>query len=176
MPKSRGWCVTHGGEDLFEEARRDGLADLVERDRLAEAHVFGGHALLLEAAVQDVHDFVELERLQDVVVGAALHRVDRGLDGAEAGHDHGDGAGGRLADLFEQGDATHSWHLQVADDEIELFPLQVADRCQAVFGRAHGIPFHAEELREHLANGFLVVDHQDARSTVQTVGHRGLLA
>ena len=83
--------VADGRQHLVErEARGDGLADLVEREGLAQAQVLGRQALLLEPALDDVDDLFDLEGLEDVVVGAALHRVDRRLDGAEAGHDHGE--------------------------------------------------------------------------------------
>ena len=69
------------------QRRRDGLADLVDRERVLEADVLVLQALAIEPALHDVHDLLDLERLEDVVVGAALHGLDGGLDGAEAGHD-----------------------------------------------------------------------------------------
>jgi hypothetical protein len=69
------------------QAGRNRLADLVERQHFLEPHVFGGQLLALETAAHRVHHFLHLERLHDVVVGATFHRIDRGLDRAEASHD-----------------------------------------------------------------------------------------
>src|SRR4051794_34906770 len=70
-------------QNLFErEARRDCLAHLVERESLFEAQVLRREPLLLEATLNDVDDLFDFERLEDVVVRAALHRVDRRLDRA----------------------------------------------------------------------------------------------
>jgi hypothetical protein len=79
-----------GVEDVVEiERGRERLADLVDRQRLAQADVLGLQLLAVQPALDDVDDLLDLERLEDVVVGAALHRLDRGLDRAEPGHDHG---------------------------------------------------------------------------------------
>ncbi len=111
--------VADGREHLVErEARGDGLAHLVERERLAQPQVLRREPLLLEPALDDVDDLFDLERLEDVVVGAALHRVDRRLDRAEAGHDDGERVRRRVADGLEQLDAAHARHLEVADDEV----------------------------------------------------------
>ena len=137
-------------EDLVErEARGDRLADFVERERLAEAEILGRHALLFDPALHDVDDLVELERLEHVVVGPALHRVDRRLDGAEAGHDHGERVGRCLADGVEQLDAAHARHFQIADDEVVVAFFKLAERARSVFGGTDDIAFHAEEVREH---------------------------
>ena len=105
--------VADGRQHLFErEARGDGLADLVERERFAQPQVLGRQPLLLEAALDDVNDLFDLERLEDVVVRAALHGINRGLDRAEAGHDDGDRVRRRLANRLEQLDAAHARHLQ----------------------------------------------------------------
>ena len=148
-------------EHLVErEARGDGLAHLVERERFLEPQVLGREALLLEPALDDVDDLFDLERLEDVVVGAALHRVDRGLDRAEAGHDDGERVGRGLADRLEQLDAAHARHLQIADDEVVVRAIELAERARAVLGGADDVAFHPEEVREDVADELLVVDDQ----------------
>ena len=159
--------VADGREHLLErEARGDGLAHLVERERLAQAQVLGREPLLLEAALHDVDDLFDLERLEDVVVGAALHRVDRRLDRAEAGHDHGERVRARrCAICVEQLDAAHARHLEVADDEVVVRAARARSSARgAVLGRADDVALHAEEVREDVADELLVVDDEDARA------------
>jgi hypothetical protein len=154
-------------EDLIErEARRDRLAHLVERHGLLEAHVLRDHPLLVDAAADDVDDLLELERLEDVVVSAALHRVDRCLDRAEAGHDHRHGLRRDLADLVEQRDAAHLRHLQVGEDEVVVRAPELVERAGSVLGRADMEAFHVEQVREHVADDLLVVDDEDARTLI----------
>src|SRR5262249_46239015 len=106
----------------------------------------------------DVDDLLHLERLEDVVVGAALHRVDGRLHRAEAGHDDRQRVGRRRADLLEQLDAAHARHLQIADHEIVVGDVELAQRRVAVFGRAPALSSYPGEVRGEGANDFLVVD------------------
>jgi hypothetical protein len=163
--------VADGGEHLLErEAGRDGLAHRVQRHRLAQAQVLGRQPLLLEAALHDADDLLHLEGLEDVVVGAALHRVDRGLDGAEAGHDDGEGVGRDGADRLEQLDAAHPRHLQVADDEVVVGVAQLSQRRRPVLGGANDVALHAEEVGQDVPDELLVVDDEDAGAFVGGLG------
>ena len=121
-------------------------------------------------------DLFDLERLEDVVVGAALHGVDRGLDRAEAGHDDGERVGGGLADRLEQLDAAHARHLEVADDEVVVRASELGERARAVLRGAHDVAFHAEEVREDVADELLVVDDEDARPFLRRRGLGHLMA
>ncbi len=151
-------------EHLVERERRgDGLAHLVEREGLAEAEVLRREAPLLEAALDDVHHLLDAEGLEHVVVGAALHRVDGRLDGAEARHDHRHHVGVVLVDVLEQLDAPHVGHLQVGDHQVVGVRVDLGERDAPVFGRADLKAFEREKVREDLADDLLVVDHEDAR-------------
>ena len=57
---------------------------------------------VVERALDDVDHLLDLERLEQVVVRALLHRLDRGLHRAEAGHEDGQHAEALLLDLLEQ--------------------------------------------------------------------------
>ena len=159
--------IADGRENLFErQARRNRLAHRVERHRLAQAQVLRRQPLLLEAALHDADDLLDLERLEDVVVGAALHRVDGRLHRAEAGHDDGERVGRGGADRVEQLDAAHARHLEVADDEIVVGVAELRERRRAVLRRADDVPLHAEEVGQDVPDELLVVDDEDARSFV----------
>jgi hypothetical protein len=165
--------VAHRREHLVErQARRHRLAHLVERKRFSQPKVLGRELLLLDAALNHANDLVDLERLQDVVVGAALHRVDRRLDRAEAGHDDGERVRSGRVHLLEQLDAPHPRHLEIADDEVVARVTELVQRRRAVLGRADDVPLHPEEVGEDVANELLVVDDEDRRTLIDTAHAR----
>ncbi len=156
--------VDDGADDLFErQAVRDRFGHLVERERLFEAHVLGLQLLLLEAAPDGVDDLLHLEGLEDVVVGAALHRLDGGLDRAEAGHDHGDHVRRVFLDGAQQLDATHLRHLQVTQHQVVMLPRELDERLRAILRGSNDEAFHRKEVGQDLTNDLLVVDDQDVR-------------
>jgi hypothetical protein len=161
--------VDRGVQDDIEhvvdvERRRDRLRHLVDGQRLAEPDVLRLQALPVQAALDDVDDLLDLERLEDVVVRAILHRLDRALDRAEAGHDHGEDVDVLLGDLLEQLQPRHPRHLEVGDDEVVRADAQLDQRLLAVLHRADHVPLERQELREDLADHLLVVDDEDPRS------------
>ncbi len=153
--------VEHG---VDRQRGRDGLADLVDRERVLEADVLVLQALAIEAALHDVHDLLDLERLEDVVVGAALHGLDGRLDGAEARHDDGQHGQALLGDLLDELEAAHVGHLEIRDHEVVAAAVQLLERLDAVLDRVDDVPLHVEEVGEDLADDLLVVDDEDARA------------
>jgi hypothetical protein len=116
--------LLHGGfgdqlENVLQaQALADGLGDLVQAQGLLEADVLLLQTLAIEAPLDDVDNLLDLERLEDVVVGTLLHGLDGGLDRAESGHDDGEHVEALLVDLLEQLQAAHSGHLQIADHQV----------------------------------------------------------
>jgi hypothetical protein len=158
---------------IEREAVGDGLAHLVERERLLEADVLGGQLLLLEPAADGVDHLLHLEGLEDVVVRAALHGVDGGLDRAEARHDHGDHVGHVLGDGLQQLEPAHVGHLQVAEHQVVVGAGQLDQGGGAVFGGAHPEALHGQEVGQDLADDLLVVHHEQARRIVAGRGAGG---
>ena len=115
------------------------------------------------ARCDDVDDLLDLERLEDVVVGALLHRLDRGLDRAEAGHDHGQHAEPLGLDLLEQLQPRQPRHLEIGDHQIVRTQAQLGERLLAVLDGVDREAFEREEVGEDLADHALVVDDEDAR-------------
>ena len=132
------------------------------RQRVLEADVLVLQALAIQAALHDVDDLLDLERLEDVVVGALLHRLDRGLDRAEAGHDDRQDRDALLGDLLDQLEAAHVGHLQIGDDQVVAARCSSSQRRDAVLDGVDDVALHAEEVGEDLADHLLVVDDQDA--------------
>src|SRR6185436_9179210 len=63
--------------------------------------------------------FVSEKRLLNEVDGAELHRFDRGIDRAEAGHDHEDGVDAILAKLAQNVDTGKTGHAHVGQNDVE---------------------------------------------------------
>ncbi len=121
-------------------------------------------ALPIEAALDDVDDLLDLERLENVVVRAVLHGLDGGFHGAEAGHDHGQDRDAELGDLFDQIEPVHLGHLEVRDDQVVAALLQLLQGLHAVLDGAYHVALQTQKVRQNLADHTLVVDHQDARA------------
>ena len=131
-------------------------------DLAAQQLVGAAQALALARLAQREQHLGGGEGLGEVVVGAALHRLDRELRGAEGRHqDHG-----RFRQaphqLGQQLEAVHPGHAQVAEHqlgggEVELAQGRLGVRCADDF-----IALGREHQREALAQGLVVVDDQDA--------------
>ena len=92
---------------------------------------------MLQGLVDEKPHFVGAERFQDVIEGAALHGLDRGLHGAVGGDDDDRQPGEVLAHPGEQLHASHAGHLQIGDDELEdLFVEGPGGRCAVGLGAA----------------------------------------
>ena len=156
--------TAQGVHYLFErETRCNRFADLVERERFLEAEVLGLEPLLLEPTPNRVDHFFHLERLEDVVIRALLHRLDGRFDGPETSHDDRDHVRRVLADGPEELEAAHVRHLQVAQHQVEAVTREL-DQCAApVLCGANVETLHRQEVRENFPDHFLVVDHEDLR-------------
>ena len=97
----------------------DVLEAVLGLELLPEVEVLVAELLALERVPDDEVDFVELERLGDVVVGAELHRLHRGLGRGHRG-DHDDrGVGGDLLGGAQHLQPVHLRHAQIGDDHVE---------------------------------------------------------
>ena len=123
--------------------------------------------LVLEAAVLDglvdleLH-LLDLERLLHVVERADLHRLDRGVHGAERGHQ--DHVGGRVQRL---GGAQHvhavaAAHLQVAQHDVVGAFVQLLDGDVAVGGLIDVVVRVGERPDDAAAKGIVIVCYEDA--------------
>ena len=89
----------------------------------------------VERALDGELEFVDLERLGDVVVSAQLHRFHGGFHRGVAG-DHDDGGErGQIAARFEDVEAVHVFHLDVRDNHLRHASGQGVDgACGGVEG------------------------------------------
>ena len=141
-----------GADDPFEVV---GLLLLV-----AEVVELMAQPFQLERLVDlDLH-LLDLERLLHVVEGAVLHRLDRGVDRSERGHQ--DERRGRMESLgraqhLEPGRAAH---LQVADDDVEVALVKLLDRGVAVAGLLDIVAGRRQRQREPAPECIMIVRDQ----------------
>ena len=148
---------------LHPRAAADDLAEAVgvRLQVLAERAVLGDEPALREGVAHDGQHFVVLERLGDVVEGAALHRRDRALDRRERGDHQHRQVVVDLLQLVERGHAVHARHHDVDDGGVERDRAGELEALGGVGGEANGIALARQQRLEDLAHDLLVVDDQN---------------
>ena len=146
--------------------RRRLAHDRVEPETLVE-HLAQVRHLVAQLPVLDqlehpAPEFVEVDRLGQIVVGADAHRLDRRLDRAEAGdQDH------REVEFLgphpvQEREPVHARHPQVAHRQAHpRLPLDERQRRLRVVEHAHAETGPFERDRHRLARPGLVIDHDD---------------
>ena len=131
-------------------------------DLLAQRAIF----LLQFAALQRARDqhfhLVEIERFRDKIIGAALHRLDRGIDRSVGRHHDADGRMRHFEGAFDQGHAIFAPQPQIGQEKIDLLALQHIDRAGDV-GRDVDIVIILEQTTQPVARMLFVIDNQDGR-------------
>ena len=103
------------------------------------------------------------ERLLHEIDGAELHRLDRRVDGAEAGHDDERGIDAEIAQLAEDVEAGNPRHAHVGEDDVEGATLGHLEAFLAGRRRLHAVPRAAERPLHAVADARVVVNQQNPR-------------
>jgi hypothetical protein len=107
-------------------------------------------------------DPVAVERLGEVVEGAAPHGVDHvGRVGGVARHDDDRQVAPELARLVEQLEAAHPGQLDVEDGEVEGLGLEQLERLLGAAGVGELVALRLEDPAHGAADVRLVVDDED---------------
>ena len=128
---------------LADDARRSGRRGGVGAQRLG----LGLGALAGAALGAQLERALDLERAPprartacEEVERAELHRLDRGLDGAERGDDHRPAVGIALAHRLDHVEPVHALHLEIGDDEVGGGGLPPVRRASAPRPRTRPAP------------------------------------
>ena len=165
--ENRAAGLRHGLEQLEQLPHHLALADdaleaVPLLELLAQVGVLGAQPALLERRVDDVQQFVELERLLDEVARAALDGLDGVLHRAEAGDDDADDVGIERARLVEHRRAVGAAaEPQVGDDDVEGERGRGDDGLLARRGLLHVEAAVGEALGHRLAQRRLVFNEQN---------------
>ncbi len=143
------------------------IADDAERGHDAGAARGFGLGLLeepgpLHRATQRVEERLDVDRLLDEVVGAALHRVDRGVDRRIGGHHHDPGRGGGGAHVVEEGQAVEARHPEIGEHDRRLHGADQLESAEGVLRGDDLVALSTQQPGQRRAGPRLVVDDQDA--------------
>jgi hypothetical protein len=129
-----------------------------------------------QGLVDQEQELLDLERLGDVVVGAELDRLDRGLDRAEGG-DHDDVRRvGEGADVADQIEAVEVGHPQVGDHQLDWLGARGLEAGGAAAGGPDPVAGVGQLLGQELAHRVVVLDDEHGRGGVShgaTLPHLG---
>ena len=108
--------------------------------------------------VRHLHHAFQPERLGEIARHAEVERFDGVGFGREPREDD-DRHLGTLPDLTDHREPVHAGHPEVRDQQVEVFGSQAIDRGGAV-GDGFDFALFFERLRDEVAHGLFVVDHE----------------
>ena len=160
--------LLHDGEDGLQRAA--GADDAVEVVdvllRVPEVVDLVLQAPVLDGLFDLELHLLDFEGLLHVVEGADLHRLDRGVDGAERRHQ--DDRRRRVQRLGrpQHVEPVAAAHLQVAEDDVVVAFVQLLDRDVAVRRLVDVVPRVGQRADDAAAEGIVIVGDQDTTHTL----------
>ena len=142
----------------------DDVADLEVAGRLHEEAVDLLFHLQGLDGLPDGHvQFVHVDRLVDVIEGPALHGIDRGFH-VVMGGDHDDlDVLVVLPQVLEHRESVHIGETDVEDDHVRRGFDELVQPFRAGRGRHHLVALFGEIQFKRLADGTVVIDHENFR-------------
>ncbi len=125
---------------------------------LLERAVLASQRFTLFGFGERQQDFVLLEGLRDVVVGAGLHRFDRQVDRAVRAHQDHRRQGRARLQFGAELDPGHPAHADVGKHEVRIETLQLLQRGLGTLGRLDLVVVLLEQRAEHEPDVFFIVD------------------
>ena len=119
---------------------------------------------LRQSAAHDADEFLEIERLRQIFVGASLRRAHRGHERVLCAHDDHRKLRPQFLDARQEVERIFVRHDNVGDDEIAFSLTDPTPQRRGIAGRAHFIACARKSLVEHGADCRVVVGNQYASS------------
>jgi len=116
---------------------------------------------LRQRAANDGDQFLEVERLRQVFVRAALGGADRGHERVLRAHDHDRQVRARLLDPRQEVEGAFIRQHHVGDDEFAVALADPAPERSGVAGRAHFVSGARQRLVEHGADRRIVIGNEN---------------
>ena len=155
--------------DLLEQCfqlrdRRAVADDAVEAVRLRLARAqrahFAAQAGRFERLLDQQRDFIEVERLVRVVIGARLHRLDRHVDARERRQQNHERVGVRFFDLLQDRQSVRIRQTVIEQHEVDAFAM-LLERFGGGLRLDDAIAFLREAIAQRPADQLLVVDDEN---------------
>ena len=161
--------------------------DALERGRGAQQrHLVAVSVLLLERGLQVLRfarhqhrvgrppqqnlQVTRGERLGQVIPGTRPQRLDARSDARVPRHDDRDRVRIRVQARLEQLHSRYLRHVQIEQHDVERAALHHRQRLVALAARGHRVPLQRQHARAALAQGVLVIHHQDADRALDLFG------
>ena len=158
--------VARAADEVFEEGvflggeQHVGVADAhlaaarVDRER-ADRQPLGQQRLppAADERAQPREQLAEVERLHQVVVGAAVQPFDARLHGVARGHHEDRHRAARFADRAADGEAVAHRQHDVEDHRVVVGGADLEDGGVAVAGDVHGVGLLAQPFGQHMSCG-----------------------
>ena len=141
--------------DLLHRRRAADQRDVLSRPR--SALVARRRPRPRQGPPDDGDELLQVEGLRQVLVGAALGRLDRRHEGVLRAHDDDRQLRPQLLDPRQEVEGVLVRHHHVGDDEIALALRDPAPEGRGVAGRAHLVAGARQRLVEHRPDGGVVV-------------------
>ena len=134
---------------------------------LAQKFVFFDQANFIRHAAQEQAQlFQRREWLGDVVVGAQLHGLHGGFNGAVPSHERNLGAGQKLFDFFQEFQTGHVGHHHVGEHDVYRLLFKQGQRRLSAFRLQADEAKSLAHGNAEFADTLLVVDHQQTNTKI----------
>ena len=163
--RMRGRHLPYGREDLLHRRVLRDDPDVVHRHPVLgplEELQFPAHLPQAGGGIHAVLQVFQVERFLDVIEGAKAQRLDGGIQRGVRRHQDHFRLGVDLLGLPQHVDAADIPQLDVGDDDVDRVGFQNLDRLRPVGGAEDLIPRILEEGHNPHAEGFVVLNDQDA--------------
>ncbi len=154
------------------------LGDVGVRGAAAQVFELPGHGVFFQGLADQRPQLVEFVRLGQVMVGALVHGLDRGLDCCEASEHDDFGLWLKTLDRAENAHAVHVAHAQVGEHDVEVVLAEQLQGGLAIGSGLDAIALAPQHMDEIVAGDLLVLDDHYAgcacHSSVFSAGWVGM--
>ena len=147
----------------------DDVAGNVNRQVLEGQALIGLRILTApQARAHPSHEFLGLEGLGNIIVGTSLE-TRHDIRGIGTGGQHNDRSVRNPTDRAAHVKAVHTGQHDVQEDQVRIVLLKLSQRSRSVGTEDDVIALVLEDNADHLSQGDVVVDDEDARTHITIV-------
>jgi hypothetical protein len=107
---------------------------------------------------------LEDKRLQEIILGTEMDRVDSGFDGGMSGHEYDQGLRGNIPYIAQHSHSVRSRHHEIRKHHVEIVLIDYSDRTVSIRSLVNFISFPSQELTETLPGRILIFNDKNGSS------------